>query len=54
MKTVLARLTGFSILPLLSLVTPLLLLPVIASIVGSGGIASVVSGQAIAPSQRQL
>lgn len=47
MKTVLARLTGFSLLPLISLVTPLLLLPVIASIVGSAGVASVVSGQAI-------
>lgn len=47
MKTVLLRLTGFAVLPLLSLVTPLLLLPVIASIVGSQGISSVISGQAI-------
>ncbi|MDI3242678.1 polysaccharide biosynthesis protein [Arthrobacter sp. AL08] len=47
MKTVLLRLTGFAILPLLSLVTPLLLLPVIASVVGAEGISSVISGQAI-------
>lgn len=47
MKTVLLRLTGFAVLPLLSLITPLLLLPVIASIVGAEGISSVISGQAI-------
>lgn len=47
MKTVLLRLSGFTFLPLLSLVTPLLLLPVIAGFVGAGGISSVISGQAI-------
>jgi O-antigen/teichoic acid export membrane protein len=47
MKTVLLRLSGFAVLPLLSLITPLLLLPVIASIVGAEGISSVISGQAI-------
>jgi len=47
MKTVLLRLTGFAVLPLLSLITPLLLLPVIASVVGAEGISSVISGQAI-------
>ena len=47
MKTVLLRLSGFAILPLLSLVTPLLLLPIVSSIVGGNGVSSVVSGQAI-------
>ncbi len=47
MRTVLLRLSGFTFLPLLSLVTPLLLLPVIASFVGAAGISSVMSGQAI-------
>ncbi|WP_315913030.1 polysaccharide biosynthesis protein [Arthrobacter sp. lap29] len=47
MKTVLLRLSGFTFLPLLSLVTPLLLLPIISGIVGSGGISSVIAGQAI-------
>ncbi|WP_434613484.1 polysaccharide biosynthesis protein [Arthrobacter sp. A5] len=47
MKTVLLRLSGFTVLPLLSLITPLLLLPVIAGFVGPGGISSVISGQAI-------
>lgn len=47
MKTVLLRLSGFAVLPLLSLITPLLLLPVISSIVGAEGISSVISGQAI-------
>jgi len=47
MKTVLLRLTGFTVFPLLSLVTPLVLLPIISGIVGGQGIASVISGQAI-------
>lgn len=47
MKTVLLRLSGFAVLPLLSLITPLLLLPVISSVVGAEGISSVISGQAI-------
>jgi PST family polysaccharide transporter len=47
MKTVLLRLSGFAVLPLLSLITPLLLLPVVAGIVGGDGVSSVISGQAI-------
>lgn len=47
MKTVLLRLSGFTLLPVLSLVTPLLLLPVIAGFVGARGISSVLAGQAI-------
>jgi hypothetical protein len=47
MKTVLLRLSGFALLPLLSLITPLLLLPTVSSVVGSHGISSVISGQAI-------
>lgn len=47
MKTVLLRLSGFTFLPLLSLVTPLLLLPIISGFVGAEGISSVISGQAI-------
>lgn len=47
MKTVLLRLSGFTILPLLSLITPLLLLPIISAFVGTEGISSVISGQAI-------
>src|SRR5213595_2003531 len=47
MKTVLLRLSGFTVLPLLSLITPLLLLPVISGFVGGSGISSVISGQAI-------
>lgn len=47
MKTVLLRLSGFTVLPLLSLITPLLLLPVISGFVGAAGISSVISGQAI-------
>lgn len=47
MKTVLLRLSGFAALPLLSLITPLLLLPVISSIVGGEGVSSVISGQAL-------
>lgn len=47
MKTVLLRLSGFAVLPLLSLITPLLLLPVVSTVVGGEGISSVISGQAI-------
>lgn len=47
MRTVLARLAGFTFLPLLSLITPLFMLPVISRIVGEGGWASAVAGQAI-------
>ena len=47
MRTVLLRLSGFTILPLLSLITPLLLIPVISGFVGGEGISSVISGQAI-------
>jgi len=47
MTTVLRRLTGFTVLPLLSLVTPFLLLPVIARIAGAEGWSSVVAGQAV-------
>lgn len=47
MKTVLLRLSGFTVLPLLSLITPLLLLPVISGFVGAEGVSSVISGQAI-------
>lgn len=47
MRTVLLRLSGFTLLPLLGLVMPLLLLPVLAQVVGSGGWASTLAGQAI-------
>jgi len=47
MTTVLRRLTGFTVLPLLSLVTPFLLMPVIARIAGAQGWSSVVAGQAV-------
>ena len=47
MKTVLLRLSGFAVLPLLSLNTPLLLLPIVSTIVGGEGVSSVISGQAI-------
>ena len=47
MSTVLRRLTGFTVLPLLSLVTPFLLMPVIARIAGGAGWSSVVAGQAV-------
>lgn len=45
--TVLRRLTGFTVLPLLSLVTPFLLLPVVARVAGPAGWSSVVAGQAV-------
>ncbi len=44
---VLRRLTGFTLLPLLSLVTPFLLLPVVARVSGPAGWSSFVAGQAI-------
>jgi O-antigen/teichoic acid export membrane protein len=47
MTTVLRRLTGFTVLPLLSLVTPFLLMPVIARVAGAHGWSSVVAGQAV-------
>lgn len=47
MRTVFARLAGFTFLPLLSLITPLFMLPVISRIVGDGGWASAIAGQAI-------
>lgn len=47
MRTILVRLSGFAFFPLLSLVMPLLLLPLIAQIVGQAGVSSVVSGQSI-------
>ncbi len=43
----LRRLTGFTLLPLLSLVTPFLLLPVVARVAGAPGWSSVVAGQAV-------
>lgn len=47
MTTVLRRLTGFTVLPLLSLVTPFLLMPVVARVAGGAGWSSVVAGQAV-------
>ncbi len=47
MRTVLLRLSGFALLPLLSLITPLLLLPIVSGVVGGQGVSSVISGQAI-------
>jgi hypothetical protein len=47
MRTMLLRLSGFALLPLLSLITPLLLLPTVSSVVGSHGVSSIISGQAI-------
>ena len=43
----LRRLTGFTVLPLLSLVTPFLLLPVVARVAGPSGWSSFVAGQAV-------
>ena len=43
----LRRLTGFTLLPLLSLVTPFLLLPVVARVSGPSGWSSFVAGQAV-------
>ncbi len=43
----LRRLTGFTLLPLLSLVTPFLLLPVVARVAGPAGWSSFVAGQAV-------
>lgn len=47
MKPVLLRLAGFTGLPLLSVVTPFLLLPVLARVVGEGGWSSILTGQAV-------
>ncbi|TLM75951.1 polysaccharide biosynthesis protein [Pseudarthrobacter sp. NamB4] len=47
MKAVLLRLAGFTGLPLLSLVTPFLLVPIVARVAGEGGWSSIASGQAI-------
>lgn len=47
MRTVIMRLSGFTFLPLLSLVIPLVLLPVMANVVGSAGWGSALAGQAI-------
>ncbi|PTT61478.1 polysaccharide biosynthesis protein, partial [Arthrobacter sp. HMWF013] len=47
MKTVLFRLLGFTGLPLLSLVTPFLLLPILARLVGDAGWSSLLAGQAV-------
>lgn len=47
MKTVLVRLAGFTVLPLLSLVLPFVLLPVVARVAGPDGWASIVAGQAV-------
>ena len=41
--SVLRRLTGFTVLPLLSLVTPFLLLPVVARVSGPAGWSSLVA-----------
>jgi O-antigen/teichoic acid export membrane protein len=46
-RSVLRRLTGFTVLPLLSLVTPFLLLPVVARVAGPAGWSSFVAGQAV-------
>lgn len=47
MNHVLVRLAGFTLLPLLTLITPLLMLPIVSNIVGSEGWSSAVSGIAI-------
>lgn len=47
MKTVILRLGGFVGFPLLGILTPLLLLPVIARVAGPTGWASIVSAIAI-------
>ena len=47
MKTVIIRLLGFTGLPLLSLVTPFLLLPILARLVGEVGWSSLLAGQTI-------
>ena len=46
-RSVLRRLTGFTVLPLLSLVTPFLLMPVVARVAGPPGWSSFVAGQAV-------
>ncbi len=47
MKTVLLRLLGFTGLPLLSLVTPFMLLPILSRLVGDAGWSSLLTGQAV-------
>lgn len=47
MKPVILRLAGFTGLPLLSVVTPFLLLPVLSRIAGEGGWSSILTGQAV-------
>ncbi|MGK3957254.1 polysaccharide biosynthesis protein [Arthrobacter sp. R4] len=47
MKTVVLRLAGFTLLPLLALVLPFLLLPVVSRVVGPDGWSSITAGQAI-------
>lgn len=44
---VLTRLAGFTVLPLLALVMPLLLMPIIGTLVGDAGWSSALAGQAI-------
>jgi PST family polysaccharide transporter len=44
---VLRRLTGFTVLPLLSIVTPFLLMPVVARVAGPSGWSSFVAAQAV-------
>ena len=46
-RSVLRRLTGFTLLPLLSLVTPFLLMPVVARVAGPSGWSSFVAAQAV-------
>ncbi|SDT42917.1 Membrane protein involved in the export of O-antigen and teichoic acid [Pseudarthrobacter equi] len=47
MKAVLLRLAGFTGLPLVSILTPFLLVPIVARVAGEGGWSTVASGQAI-------
>ncbi|CAL8972154.1 hypothetical protein CELL_01218 [Cellulomonas sp. T2.31MG-18] len=47
MRALLGRLAGFGGLPLISLITPLLVLPVIGRVAGSGGWASLAAGESI-------
>ena len=46
-RSVLRRLTGFTVLPLLSIVTPFLLMPVVARVAGPSGWSSFVAAQAV-------
>lgn len=47
MKSVVLRLAGFTLLPLLALVLPFLLLPVVSRVVGPPGWSSITAGQAV-------